>query len=414
MSYVIGTRKFVFGLAKLITLFKIYVLATLFFHTLALISLIDSRPSPNILQAAIWTVSLLIEVILLGASCALYSTLHREGQAFDPLGGRLLNGFSIWETFEVLTDICRVFILALLSFTYGYFIYQLHLQETAHQSLEHGFSNERTSLLKHHTGNGYASDQHNNQAKKVDILDEPAGWVRPNKLPPVTWWQYVSNYSLFFKYLWPAHSRQLQWSFFFCVLLLIAGRGVNVLVPYQAGKIVHLLSDGEGRKLDRILGSIILFVSLRFLQGSSGLLHSARAYLWIPIGQYSYRELALAIFEHVHTLSLEFHMNKKTGEVISAMNKGGSINTFLDQITFQVGPMMVDLIFAMAYFVYAFDIYYALIVALMSLAYMSITVRLAQWRADIKREVTNLDRVEDAVKYISPEYHRVKVTNYLY
>ena len=399
MSYVNRTSRPRLKGAGLILVLKIYVLATLFVHTLAFISLVDTQPSPTELHATLWAISLVLEAVLLGASCALYSTVHREGRAFNPRGGRLLDGFTVWETLEVVLDINRVLFLVILLSVYGLFVYQLYQKRTTDRGLEHGHPSERTSLLKHSAGNGYATDLHSNKIKKSEALEEPAGWTRPDKLPSVTWWQYVANYSLFFKYLWPAKSRELQSTFFLCILLLVGGRGVNVLVPYQAGKVVDLLMEGNESNNSQVpWGAISLFVFYRFLQGSSGLLHSLRAALWIPIGQYSYRELALAIFEHVHTLSLDFHMNKKTGEVISAMNKGGSINTFLDQITFQVAPMMVDLAFAMAYFIYAFDIYYALIVALVSLAYMYITIRLAQWRADIKREVTNLDRVEDAVK----------------
>jgi len=59
--------------------------------------------------------------------------------------------------------------------------------------------------------------------------------------------------------------------------------------------------------------------------------------------QYSYRELSTRAFEHVHSLSLDFHITKKTGEVLSALSKGAAINTFLEQILFQIFPVIVDL-----------------------------------------------------------------------
>ena len=84
---------------------------------------------------------------------------------------------------------------------------------------------------------------------------------------------------------------------------------------------------------------ICLYILYRWLQGNQGLIGSLRSCLWIPVSQYSYMELSTAAFEHVHGLSLEFHLGKKTGEVLSALSKGSSINTFLEQVTFQVVPL---------------------------------------------------------------------------
>jgi ABC-type transport system involved in Fe-S cluster assembly fused permease/ATPase subunit len=95
----------------------------------------------------------------------------------------------------------------------------------------------------------------------------------------------------------------------------------------------------------------------RFLQGNMGLLGAVRSTLWIPIGQYSYHALSTSAFEHVHSLSLDFHLGKKTGEVLSALSKGSSINNFLEQVTFQVIPMLIDLGVAVAYFLIKFDAY---------------------------------------------------------
>jgi ABC-type transport system involved in Fe-S cluster assembly fused permease/ATPase subunit len=111
-------------------------------------------------------------------------------------------------------------------------------------------------------------------------------------------------------------------------------------------------------------------------------------------------ELSTAAFEHVHGLSLDFHLGKKTGEVLSALSKGSSINTFLEQVTFQVVPMLFDLIIAIGYFLVYFDVYYALVVGISTFGYLYVTVRMAQWRAEIRRQMVNASRQEDAVKYV--------------
>lgn len=175
-------------------------------------------------------------------------------------------------------------------------------------------------------------------------------------------------------------------------------RAINILVPLQVDKITNILS-GETDAGPRVpWGEIFLFVLLRWLQGNQGLIGSLRSILWIPIEQYSYRELATASFEHVHGLSLDFHLGKKTGEVISALNKGSAINTFLENVTFQVLPVLLDLFAAIGYLIVVFDAYYVLVVAIMTFSYLYVTVRMAQWRVEKRREMVNASRNEDAVK----------------
>jgi ABC-type transport system involved in Fe-S cluster assembly fused permease/ATPase subunit len=129
-------------------------------------------------------------------------------------------------------------------------------------------------------------------------------------------------------------------------------------------------------------------------------LGTLRSALWIPVSPYSYRELSVAAFEYVHSLSLDFHLGKKTGEVLSALRKGSSINTFLEQVTFRVVPILIDLAVAIGYFLNKFDAYYALVIAIVAFWYIYLTIRMAQWRARARREMVNADREEDAIKQV--------------
>src|SRR5204862_5911923 len=188
-----------------------------------------------------------------------------------------------------------------------------------------------------------------------------------------------AGYSLFFPYLWPSKSFKLQLVVVFCFCIVLLQRCVNVLVPYQVGAVTDILSGDNGETPRMPWAAITLLIGYKLLQGSGGMLGALRATLWIPIGQYSYQALSTSAFEHVHSLSLDFHLGKKTGEVLSALSKGNSINTFLEQITFQVVPMLIDLCVAVGYFLVAFDAYYALVVAVVTIIYLYVTIRMAQW-----------------------------------
>ncbi|KAF6226337.1 hypothetical protein HO133_009203 [Letharia lupina] len=391
----------------------IYVVASFFAYSLLLISIVDTKPAPTGAHLSTWIVASILEIILLGASLALYTSDHREPKAGSGRDGQFRTGVTTYEAVEVLIDLLRILFLGALIFFYVLFVTLrwAKLREKRHAA--NGNLPETTGLLNGHQAEyGTVNGQTYGSIHPDHAKEEEPGWVRPTKVPTKSWWEYIRGYSLFFPYLWPAKSRRLQGIVIVCFVIVMIQRAVNLLVPIQAGRVTNTLAGENGAPSSVPWGQICLYIFYRFLQGGSGVLGAARSVMWIPIEQYSYRELSTASFEHVHGLSLDFHLGKKTGEVISAMSKGQSINTFLEQVTFQLLPMLVDLAVAFGYFLYAVDAYYALVVAIVTCAYLYITIRLAQWRADLRREYVNLDRQEDAVKNDSMvSYETVKYFN---
>lgn len=307
-------------------------------------------------------------------------------------------GVTRWEALEIVFNIMRILLLLALVSLYTLFVVlrDSKMKRSARaKGAPNGPAEETTGLLNGHAENGHIKSQNYGSSPKKE---ETSGWVRPTTVPSKSWWEYIRGYSLFFPYLWPAKSFRLQITVVICFVLVMVQRAINVLVPIQVGVITDILSGETGNYHGVPWGPICLYILYRLLQGSNGILGALRSTLWVPISQYSYKELSTASFEHVHGLSLDFHLGKKTGEVLSALSKGNSINTFLEQITFQVFPMLIDMAVAIGYFLVAFDAYYALVVAIVTFAYLYLTIRLAQWRAEIRREMVNSSRQEDAVK----------------
>ncbi|RYN39314.1 Heavy metal tolerance protein [Alternaria arborescens] len=391
----------------------IYLVGAFFVYCLFLISLLDSKPSPTEAHLATWSLATVLEIVLVALSFAVYTHPHKEPTAGPP-AKRLRFGMTQWESAEVAMDLLRILLLlALITF---YVLFVIVPQRKSQR--ESGSPSENTSLLSSADQNGHAENGHANGSygsvhpvggKHQHTEGAPPAWSRPTGAPARSWWEYIKGYHVFFPYLWPSKDRKLQLVVIACFLLVLAQRAVNVVVPDLTGEIVDRLKDpSRGNPWT----AIMLYIGFRFLQGSNGLLGAARSALWIPVSQYSYRELSVAAFEHVHSLSLDFHLGKKTGEVLSALGKGSSINTFLEQVTFSVVPMLIDLAVAIAYFLIRFDAYYALVIAIITFWYIYLTIRMAQWRAEIRREMVNADREEDAVKNDSMvSYETVKYFN---
>ncbi|KAJ9666321.1 ATP-binding cassette-type vacuolar membrane transporter Hmt1 [Coniosporium apollinis] len=389
----------------------IYLVGSFFVYSLFVISLLDTKPSPTAAHLATWIFATLMEIVILGASFALYTTRHREPRAGKGRWGKLRGNATEWEITELALDLFRILLLLFLIGFYVLFVASNGRKKE--ESTANGPSESTGLLAESRAENGHAVAYGSAPAggKHKHTEGAPAGWSRPDGVPSRSWWEYIKGYSVFFPYLWPSKDRRLQIVVVICFTIVVFQRVVNVLVPYQVGKITDDLS-GENGQVKMPWGAICLYIFYRLLQGSNGLLGALRSTLWIPIGQYSYRELSVAAFEHVHGLSLDFHLGKKTGEVLSALGKGSSINTFLEQVTFQVVPMLVDLCVAIAYFLIAFDAYYALVVAVVTFWYVYLTIRMAQWRAEIRRQMVNADREEDAVKYVTVDVRLILANNF--
>ncbi|PQE15591.1 Heavy metal tolerance protein [Rutstroemia sp. NJR-2017a BBW] len=413
----------------------IYICASLFFYSVFLISLVDTTPSPSIVHQVTWLVALIAEVVLLGASVSLYTSAHREPNSLNLYDPNLHKNATQWEIVELVLDAFRVVLLFFCSAFYTVFSLersyknrsrgrQNELDENApllfngrangnghvsgHGSITNASAADSLSLNGHATANGTAQGGQNGHERANEV---PA-FYKPTTATTKTWWEYLRGYSLFFPYLWPARSLRLQLVVVFCFLLVVMQRLVNILVPIQIGVVTDKLSGDDGKDVTMPWLSISLLIAFKFLQGSSGILGAARSVLWIPISQYSYKALTTASFEHVHSLSLDFHLGKRTGEVLSALSKGNAINNFLEQVTFQVLPMIFDLGVAIGYFAFFYDAYYALVVGIITFAYLYLTIRMARWRSEQRRQMQNLSREEDAVKNDSlTSYETVKYFN---
>jgi ATP-binding cassette, subfamily B, vacuolar membrane transporter HMT1/ACLQ len=416
---------------------QIYVCASAFFYSIFLISLVDTTPSPNIAHQLTLVVSLIGELILLAGTIALYSTSHEAINSLRRKKHELQRSPDEWEIFEVIVDAVRVIIIL---FQIGFYILfslerayksrypsrpNSYLDETApllinghvhgNGSIPNGHSDAGSDGYRTANGSTHAPSENGNAGKSGGnrghrSLDENPAFYKPTTAPNKTWWEYLRGYSLFFPYLWPSKSLRLKIIVMLCFCLVVLQRLVNMAVPLQLGNVTDELSRKDRTGMP--WKSISLLIVFKFLQGTSGILGALRSVLWIPISQYSYKALTTASFEHVHGLSLDFHLGKRTGEVLSALSKGNAINNFLEQVTFSVLPMVFDLGVAIVYFALAFDAYYALVIAIITFSYLYLTIRMARWRSEQRRQMTNLSREEDAVKNDSlTSYETVKYFN---
>ena len=362
------------------------------------ISILDTKPSPNATHFITWLSAIPLEVIILGASLRIYTVPHYEPRVGNQQGGKYRESITGWESVEVVVILARL--VSFLGLCTLFLAFKLNIRRA--QDSASNTESERTPLLGEDAEagrqpNGHAHGSHPN-APSSEPKEHVDAWAKPTDAPNITWYAYLRGFAMLIPYLWPKKSLKLQLLAGSCFLIMVSQRVINVFVPIMVGKITDALSGDDGRGVRAPWLDIALYIVFRWLQGSQGILSAARSILWIPVEQYSYRAVSTAAFEHVHGLSAEFHTGKRTGELISALNKGSSINSFLEMVTFQVGPMVFDLVVAVAFLTIKFDAYLGLVVAIVTFLYIYVTIRLASWRVALRRNYVNADREMEAVK----------------
>lgn len=227
---------------------------------------------------------------------------------------------------------------------------------------------------------------------------------------------WVSLLSIAARYMWPTEF-WLQIRASICVGLIVALRLLNLAVPITYKKVIDEFSrltasshPAEGEQpggpvpfSQAFLPWVLAWLTLYFLQGGGGgggavgLLSNIRSYLWIPIGQASFRRASLDIFTHVLAMDHHFHLHRKTGELLRIMDRGtASIQTLLGTVLFQIGPAIFDIAAAAAFLALRLKAWIAAIVFTTLGAYIPMTIALTEWRGAFRRDLNQLDNARGA------------------
>ncbi|KAK3811347.1 MAG: P-loop containing nucleoside triphosphate hydrolase protein [Linnemannia elongata] len=242
--------------------------------------------------------------------------------------------------------------------------------------------------------------------KRNSAAASASDFVQKEYKKPTTFKEFYENWKRLLPYIWPSNSRRLQGHIMLCLGLLVAGRIVNVMVPRQVANVVNALTmvaDGSPGGMDKngsprfIWKEIMIFITLRALQGELGAIDTLQGLLWIPVGQFNTRELAVKLFEHLLNLSLRFHLNRKTGELLRIQDRGvSSIVTLLSTLLFNILPCLVDIAVACVIFTYSFDIFFGVIVGVTMICYIYATILMTDWRTRYRRESNDLENAVEA------------------
>ena len=171
---------------------------------------------------------------------------------------------------------------------------------------------------------------------------------------------------------------------------LVIDRILNLLVPRQLGIVVNTLTHGSAKLPFIELGIYMVLVGANSNAGITAL-HN---YLYTPIELYVHKSLTTSSYNHIMSLSCDFHDNKSSGELYTAMRQGSSMIDLVEMFAFRLIPMLVDLAVACGYLYILFDGYMAVIVAASVIFYIWVSAIFIRATSTAYRRLTRNSRKE--------------------
>ena len=200
-------------------------------------------------------------------------------------------------------------------------------------------------------------------------------------------------------YVWPSDRPDLQATVVLSLVLVLVAKLVTVAMPFTFKWATDALVAAAGgtvppeRTLPWLVGAPVLATLLYGLaRVAMSLLVQVREGMFARVAMHAVRKLALNTFEHMHRLSLRFHLERKTGGLTRVLERGrlGIENiTRMTLMTFV--PTIVEFALVLAVLLYQFDWRYAGAVTLMIVLYLWFTVRATDWRIKIRRAMNESD-----------------------
>ena len=219
-------------------------------------------------------------------------------------------------------------------------------------------------------------------------------------------------------YLWPKGQRELKLRVLASILFLTLATSATSVSPLFYGWAVDVLAKTPAQiVLGAALSWIAAYTVSRILMQAFAQLRDG---VFAKVQYHAMREVAVSTFAHVHTLSLRFHLERKTGGLSRVIERGTKgIDTLLSFALFSIFPTILLLAFYAAILFVKLNLTIALVTVAMVVAYIWFTFAITRWRIQFRRDMNQSDQDAntkavdsllnyETVKYFNNEAHETR------
>ena len=217
-------------------------------------------------------------------------------------------------------------------------------------------------------------------------------------------------------HLWPPGETEVKLRVVAALCLLVAAKVANVTVPLLYAASVDALAPAEGAMAVAAV-PVALILGYGLLRIGASLFGELRNAVFVKVQARAARRISLAVFRHLHALSLRFHLDRQTGGLSRIVERGTKAITFvLNILLFSIGPTILEILFVAAILWALFDVSFALVTLATIAAYVAFTLSFTNWRLRFRRRMNEMDQDAntkavdsllnfETVKYFGNEAH---------
>jgi ATP-binding cassette subfamily B protein len=219
------------------------------------------------------------------------------------------------------------------------------------------------------------------------------------------------------RHLWPKGEHVLRVRVVIALGLLVVAKLTNVYVPILYKQSVDALGDAATKAVAVPIALIVAYGMARVLAQAFGEIRDA---VFAPVSQRAIRNLALEVFNHLHALSLRFHLERQTGGLSRVIERGtGGMEFLIRFTTFNILPTLFEITLVGAILWSLYDWRFSAVTLGVVFGYIVFSVTLSEWRIKFVRRMNDADTEANAkaidsllnyetVKYFGNEGHEAR------
>ena len=214
---------------------------------------------------------------------------------------------------------------------------------------------------------------------------QPGATAAPaDKSPAGGDWKTLSR---LLPYLW-----QYKWRVVIALSLMVAAKLANVSVPLLLKELVDAMSIKPGDPQAVLVVPVALLLAYGALRLLTSAFTELRELVFAKATQGASRSIALQTFEHLHALSLRFHLARQTGGMTRDIERGvRGIESLISYSLYSVIPTLIEVGLVLTILAVKFDAWFAGITLAALVFYIFFTVRVTEWRTQFRKQANEFD-----------------------
>ena len=173
---------------------------------------------------------------------------------------------------------------------------------------------------------------------------------------------------------------------------LILAKVSNIGIPVVLKHLIDDLSFAPNDPKRYLIFPLSLILAYGLLRLSSSVFTELREFLFAKVTQNAIRQIAIEVFQHLHAMSLRFHLGRQTGGVSRDIDRGSrGIQSLISYSLYSIVPTCIEFLIVLVYLGWNYDWVFAGITFIAIAFYILFTVKVTEWRSKYRRKMNEMD-----------------------